>query len=595
MASTSKDENHRQEKQEVDFLGHVGTTLGTWVVGVILVVLQVTAPKQMFVAPIFLVPTALFALLVALFAKTDRKREDASHIHVLALAGVLASISAISDATYFAAMTASLVLLNLANSRRQLEVAPLGSAIVFVALLAPPPTRAGPASAFAVACMILTILGGRRERAIANTAFAFTATLIVTKGLVSLAPQVAAVLSIGHLVAIYALQAARFQTSPTMFERRAYLDDIAAIFALSFFLESSFAAGASARYLVIAAVFACAAGCSVVLGRLFRADSASARILSVADRLGRVDWTTKRNTAIAASVLSLELATDGLSLPASPILEDASKVLVWTMLAAALFGIGVRTSSFLMRDSAKLTAVLASAAGLKAILGTDYRHSTLSESLTLSFVQYLVIVLTLVASSSDLETRRQGAWQGVVDGRALVRIRRARTRVFEFLSKAPMVGWMFHFGDKAATSIHGAFGISKSWTISHYAICVVIGIGFVSTLRLANDIVLHRMPGFGMNPLGSGVTPGDQTFREAIVRLIVVFAYAAVLFFFGAVLGKKYLRVLATVIASFMLTAFCFVSIANKEDISFWMFPLSFCCVVALFRLFIHPVRTRRG
>jgi hypothetical protein len=591
MASTTTDESHKQDKQEADFLGHVGTTLGTSVVGIILVILKDTAPQQMFVAPIFLVPTALFALLVALFAKVDRKRTDASHIHTLALAGVLASMAGDSDAVYFSVMTLSLVLMNVANVGRRLDVAPLGSAIAFVPVLAPHSTQAWPATMFVIVCMGLTVLAGRREKAVANTAFAFAATLIATQRLVVPAPHVAAALSLVHVLAIYGLQVARFQTSPSMYERRAYLDDIAAIFALSFFLEAAFAVGETSRYLLIAAVFAGAAACSVAFTRVFRVGGASVGLPAVGERLGRVDWTTRRNTAIAACALSLELAANGLSFPASPILEQASRILAWTILATALFGMGVRTGSFLMRDSAKITAIVASAAGLRAICSADYPRSALSASLTLSLVQFLVIALTLIASSSDLDARRQGAWQGVVDGRALVRIRRARTRVFEFLSKAPIVGWMFHFGDKAATSLQGAFGTSKTWTISHYAICAVVGIGFASTLNLANDIVLNRMPQFGMNPLGDGATPEDLAFRESMVQAIVVYGYAAVLFFIGATLRKKYLRVLATVIAIFMLTTFWFISLSNKEGTWVWIFPLSFCCVVALFRLFIRPVQ----
>ncbi|MCW8276970.1 hypothetical protein IMF27_15855 [Pseudomonas sp. PCH199] len=203
----------------------------------------------------------------------------------------------------------------------------------------------------------------------------------------------------------------------------------------------------------------------------------------------------------------------------------------------------------------------------------------------MSTLQYLTIALSIWASASDIHRKSQGAWQGIFSGRALARIRKTRTMVFDVVSQAPFVGWVLNLGDKAALKLHEAFFPAKTWTISHYIICATVAIGLFASTRIAVDIANNRVQFFwALIPLSTD----DQTnnlLHVSISELLAIMLYSSAIFTVGTIRGLHYLKYLSTIFVGFTLAALWFTALNSKANpTSGWYYPLAFFCFMAITR-----------
>ncbi len=577
-------------KEEAHFFTKTGTILATWGLGFILVFLQSVEPKQLSAIPMILAPIAIATLAFAIFSKNKQKREDSSHIHLLALAGTLSSISNLPTPIFFYGLSFSITIINLLNLNYKAEVTPIGSTTIFAVLLSPKDLDFFSTSTFIVMILICTIITGRREKLVALSIFPLGASLYLLFKIVDGFSLVTALLSIGHIITVYYLRRARALAHIDSTERRLYLDDVVTVFALSSLLYSTILIEAHYRYLTIAVFFTVTYAWHYVIPLVTKHYyRAMPHLLSLLQSLSIGDRYFKNNATLTTVVLSIILTSESWPIMLEPFYARSVRVFILVTIGVTLFVCGKRRVSFLQVDSSKLIVLYASMVAYRGITSTsEIQSATIGAKLILFLLQFSAIGLVTLISNRDLGIVRQGIWQGIFSSRTLVRVRRTRIRIIEFVFLLPMIGWMFRLGDNAVGKLQTAFGPLKTWTISHYAICISVSIGLFSTMSILQNFYDFQLPALGVNlPFGMDASKESDLFKLSVFHLSSTLIYTSVVFLVGAMLKLRYLRVISIFLAEFIIVFLWLPTIYNKKNItSGWFFPLTFCCIIALFRIF---------
>lgn len=578
-------ERTHAEAQESRFIANAGTSLATWGLGACLLLLRHVAPAQAKALPIILIPVAVAALAFALSSSNQRKREDASHIHLLALAGSMAPFGLVS--AYYYGIGISLIALNIFNVRGLVQLAPFGPTAIFVALLSPVTTNLPAVTFLCLTNLACTVLIGRHERHVATSVFPLLASLYMLARVDPERQVTLGVLALLHVAVLYLLRFGRDRRSVPTTERRILLDEVVVAYALSqALLALTPLEEAHMRYALVGTLFL---GAASLRGSWRPIIPHRAAVVT--------DWIGSNNELRARA----STVTGGLCLVAAVVAwplaiertgEVALRAASIMLVAAALHWQGRKTDSFVQRDAAKLLLAFASLRAYSGISGPIVIDSTSLSLALLASTQYAAIALTVYAAGVDLGKKGQGAWQGVFSGRALAMIRRTRSRVFDVISQAPLVGWMFHLGDKAAVNLQGTFGTSKTWTIAHYVICLTIAMGAISTTVLATELLVHRMPHLASALISLSDAEKTASLRTSLARLLAILAYATTVFAAGAFLFKSYLRALALILACFLLAIEAFGALSDKVAISIFFYPLALCGLMALFRIVYRSHRS---
>ncbi len=581
--------SQRAARNDAGFISNAGATIATWGLGLCLLCLNWATPGQMQLLPLILMPVAVGALVIAVCSSNDQKRVDASHIHCLALAGSMAPFSL--GMAYFLALAAALVVLNLLNARRSLMLAPMGPSIVFVALLSPQVSHG-----LAVACLCAVILAftaraGGLERQVAMSAFPLLASLSMALGGVQPVSVAFFLLAGAHIAAVHYLRGVRAAQNIVPTERRMLLDDVVTALALLLMMKSVAEMEPHVRYAAVAALFAAAAGGRRVARMRW---VSPVRALARPWRAWLRDNELKQRAALVTFCIYVALAV--MAWPSSmrhPV-WGAVQAAILLGVGSALFAAGSMRPSHVQRDAAKLLLVTATL--WSALTITVYALNSLGwlGLAMVSVVLYAAMALSVFAAGRDLGTQGAAAWQGIFSGRALAMIRRARSRVFDIVSQAPAIGWMFHLGDKAARNLQGTFGSAKTWTIAHYCVCIVIAVGALPTNALFSELLVTRRPEL-LGLLMAGVDESKRSaLRSSFLSLSTVVIYCAAVFLAGTLLRRPYLRALAFILACFLMAVQAFVGLTSSNDgISLAFYPLAFCVLMALFRIFYRSDKAK--
>ena len=573
-----------------DFHTVSGGTLATWGLGVLLLALSKFASKQLFVLPILLLPLALWALIVSVCSPLPAKREDSSQIALLSAAGVLLSEPIVlTSSTFYYVLSAVLAFTTIANFRRALSIAPLGIAIVFVALLAPSGASVEAVTLFAFVALLGLAHFGRYERQVAKTSWAMLSALYILckYGGSGWLPFLLAAL---YILVVYYLRITRASYGKLETERRIFLDEVVVLSALALALASTTELTVSERYATLSLLFLVIFLIHYLLSTLawsaLEICSETASFKRTIVKLLTWEQPIRVRTTLAAAGLSAILAIDAMTtFGEDRAIHRGAQVFGICLIALVLYWAGGRGESTVRRDLAKLSLAYAV---LTAYFGLSFGRLQLSPlpgALILIFAQYFSIAALVVTSSRDLNLPVQGAWQGIFPGRSLAQIRRARSKIFEVLSQAPLVGWMFHLGDKAASNLQEAFGRARSWTIANYMICIAVLFGLLASVQITKDILLNRLPSLEIALLGPSAEQSEQLFQESISALLASVLYCIVIHVVGTRARMQFLRYLASLHAAFVLAILWFQSLEGKNPTSGWFFPLGYVCFSAAARL----------
>lgn len=570
-----------------DFHAVSGGTLAIWGVGVLLIALNKTAPKQLFVLPLMLLPLLPWALLSSLRSHLKVKREDASQIALVSAAGLLLSLPSLGKSSFYYILSAILLIIAIGNLRRRLSPAPLGVAIVFAAILAPKEASNEAVALLAFIVVLLVTYFGRYEQQIAQTSAAMLSGLYMLHehGGRGWLPTCLAAL---YVAAVYYLRTVRAGYGGNETERRVFLDEAVLLSAGALAFASVTRLTESERYALLSLLFGAAFVVHSILSTRASLGYEASRLPPRSRIIRLVTWQqeSRARTTLAAAALSLMFAINALAVSGfDAALHRSLRVFGVCLVSLFIYLTGRHGSSTVRRDLAKLGLVYAVALAYVGLFAGRLQQSSFAEVLVLVTAQYLAIIALVTISGHDLHLPVQGAWQGIFPGRALANIRHARSKVFEVLSQAPLVGWMFHLGDKAAVNLQEAFGSTKVWTIAHYSICLATLVGILASIQVSNDLLLNRLPSLGITLLGPGSEQADQLFQRSIAGLFATVVYGISVYVIGALANKQFLRYLSTMIVSFVLAILWFQSFNDKNPTSGWFFPLGFACFAAVARL----------
>jgi hypothetical protein len=297
------------------------------------------------------------------------------------------------------------------------------------------------------------------------------------------------------------------------------------------------------------------------------------------------------NCAYAIFGFSMLVSVKEWPLDGSSTVQAAIRSFVILSVAILVFRLGDRLNSVISKDTARILAVYAAMDCI--VTQSELRNAASASIVCLAIVAWSAVAAAVYLSSRDLGHLQYGAWQSVFSGKALVRIRRARGVVFDVISKAPFIGWMFSLGDKAATNLRVTFGDRKIWTISHYAICLAVLCGFLASGNLLADMIMDRLPLLGIHPFGKQAV--ESPFADDISRILSIVLCGFITYAVGARWRLHYLRYLSTVVTGFFLAFQWFVAISAKSTTSGWFYPLAFCIVMGVSRVLYRAESERNA
>jgi hypothetical protein len=106
-----------EAKQDAGLFGDLGAFLGTWGLGTMLVMFQAWSHSSMFLLVLFLLLLSGTACIFSFIPTSYQKRADASHIFIVALSGLLCSISLTEGEWHLYIVSAAMALLYIRNIR----------------------------------------------------------------------------------------------------------------------------------------------------------------------------------------------------------------------------------------------------------------------------------------------------------------------------------------------------------------------------------------------------------------------------------------------------------------------------------------------
>lgn len=591
-----------RDKKSDGFFTELGTFLGTWGLGIVIVMFKVGNPYNLFLLTSILLILAMLAGCIACFSGAMAKRIDASHIFIIALSGFLCSTTQIDKQAHLVIVSAALILLHLRNRALRRDAppgtrpahgaalySPLGCSILFPVLLADDP---GDVSMFVFSAVVLyiTFRIGVHEQKLALSIYPIGA--VIGLGLRFAAPvaPLSAVVALMSIAVVYYLRLQRKPLESQFFERRLWLDEVTVVLALSLFLRAGFDMPALTRYLLIASAFVVLSMLYSMVGAAYRQKllSEASGALAAAKEKMRLDL--RRNAALGAASIALWLAIQNYDVDFKSYSTHLLKLAAFAAMSVALFHRGRRLASFLLADLSKFIGVYAVFETYDYIGSTAFQSAPGGVTLAAAALQYAVVAFLIYTATIDLNMVRQGAWQGILDPRSLVHLRRSRTKAFDFLSKTPVVGWMIHFSDKVAASLHASFGKKKTWTISHYTILMAAALGLVSTHYFLKNLVGYMMPEATTLFFG---TARSGPLVDVVINVVSIVLYTSIVYFSGAALHITYLRMLALIMAAINLLVFMFSDAGAQKTGATPLFYIAvFFSVMGIFAMLYRQPKT---
>ena len=265
--STLKEKNTSSARlrDEAGFVTRAGTCIAIWGTGLALLAMKAEKASQLSGVALLILPVALASGVVAMGSKESQKRADASHIHLIAVAGLLAAVPALHVA-YFYILAASLITLNVINVRRAIEITPAGISSLFAFWLAPP--DAITVTAALVYCPVTiacTLWVGHREKLVAISFFPLLGSLLLAQTAAHNEPLWGPVLAVAHLWAVLYLRHVRSEFQLRTSERRTMLDQVLILLSLSLLIAAAFGLETHWRYLLLGNLFALVASIQVAM------------------------------------------------------------------------------------------------------------------------------------------------------------------------------------------------------------------------------------------------------------------------------------------------------------------------------------------
>lgn len=584
MGSKQEASLDKEAHEESKFVIGLGSTLATWGLGLTLLLMSNFASEALGALPLILIPLSIAAITYASHSQNIDKREDASQILLIAFSGILIS-SQILSTYYFFSLSVLIAVICSIDRKLLIEPAPIGISALFVVALAPADPSGTSAFVYCLTTAITLVYFSKERRDIATSAIPIIASLILafrTREINSLQQMIIAITFAFLVIGRFHR---RFSLKSRITERRSMLDASLLLFSISLML-TAWGIVAYKKYLALAIVFGAASLILRITPEIFRFRST--------DRLGEVrspDWLQHlepklSNAILATATLSTAIAISAWPLGDEPITATTIRVLLFLALAVSTNLAGNFMAAPIMRDASKLYALYSAYSSLRA-----YLNDTLVPASNLAFsfftlLSYATIAAVMILAGRDLYYGNGAAWQSIFSGRALVRLRSARSGAFEILTKAPFIGWIFALADKTLSRLVGSFGDAKIWTLSHYAICTSIFLGFFISISACSQFIVKRVPDFADAIAIGADAQKAEVFVTGISRIFAVLLFSAVLFFVGARLQRGYIRVLAVAVGGLLLIALAFTSIfLDKTAVIVWYYPMAFCCSFAVFRM----------
>jgi len=585
----------RDAKHDTFFAG-LGNFLGTWGLGITLVMFRFWNEDNMFLLSSFLLILSMIAAIFSVFSPNFAKRCDASHILIIALSGLMCSMNANDERDWHLwTVTIALTLLYLRNirvdfdeltcneSRRAVPLyAPMGCSILFPVLLARPPSDSS-LVAFCAVTLFVALQLAKHERKLALSIYPIGAVLLLCFYYPPLNSAWASIISVSAIALVYYLRRQRRPHENALFERRLLMDDVTVVFALSLLLRSAFGMAAAARYLLIALAFLLLAGAYAKVHicpnfpMLRKTPSARAAALDP------TNLRMRRNAAIGAASVALWLSMQSWYVPSTDYPTLLLRITDIFAIGVTLFFASQALHTYLLADLSKFIsvhAVFLAHAFIQSPMFITFRVGTV---IVAAALQYAMVAFVIYSANSDLHARRQGAWQGIFDPRSLIHMRQSRSNVFDFVSKMPLIGWVFHFADKVATSLHATFGKKRTWTISHYAILAVAWLGLASTQYILKNLTGYFSPSVSRQLFGN---PEIVAQTNLVISVLSIFLYTSILYLFGAALHVKFLRLLAFIMAAVNLLGLMFSNMGEKGTHISWFFYIAvFFCIMGIFAI----------
>lgn len=582
------------------FFADLGSFLGTWGLGLVLVRFQSWSGSEMSLLSSFLLMLTLLAGCNTYFSTHVGKRFDASHIFIIALSGLLCSIRNTATEWHLGIVSLALVLVFIRNIHVDLDAlgsaprrrgatlfSPLGCSIIFPALLAKEP---GELQLIAFSAVVLGIAFriAEHEHKLALSIYPIGAVIYLCLKQAPVMSPWAALVAGAAIVLVYFLRQKRKSLESMLFERRLWMDEVTVVFSLSLLLRSISPLPATDRYFLITTVF-------LVLAMLYSLVLTAAALPMFRRRHRLQALTTeklhldlRRNSAFAAASVALTLAIRSWDIAYTDHADYLIKICGFSLTAIALLYLGRRLHTFLLADLSKIIGIYAIYIGWDYIGNSAFQQAPPVLALAAATVEYASVAFVMASATVDMHADRQGAWQGIFDPRSLVHIRRSRTSVFDFISKTPMVGWIVHFTDKIATSLHTSFGKKKTWTISHYAILTAAWLGLLSTGYILKKMTAYLLPAASAIVFGNSGGP----LTNLIIIVFSIFLYSAILYLFGATLNVRYLRLLAFIMAATNLLYQMFSNLGSKTtNLSLFFYLAVFFSIMGIFAILYRQPR----
>lgn len=532
--------------------------------------------------PVVLAPACLAALLCITRSDSVPKREDSSHILLIAAAGFLLGSSWASK-YYFLLIAILIGIIYKINKDREIEPAPIGVSAFIVYALSPSEVLPISVSIYALSLVAFIWFFATEKRNVATSSIPIASLLMLLFD-AKLSSLEAFVVSIAILWLSFQLIRRRTEKKYLETERRSVIDGILVLFSASLLLKS-LSIGTHDRYLILALLFGASSFIPYSDKPIFKWLNNKLQIVL------RVTVLPQKNSLFTIAAVATATFSALLSIETWPIGADkfnAAEIKMFAIITLAIFvwRLGHKIPSQILQDASKLYAFYAGVTSLDIYSYTYLASISDFDFMLFSLLSYSAIALAVFFSTKDLAYKHGAAWQAVFSGRILVRLRRAKSGAFEILAKAPLIGWMFALAEKALNKLGSAFDETKIWTISHYTICGSVFLGFIITMKVSHHVFLVRIPLIA-EVIGAGIDSSNSTeFVLSISDMFAVLLFSSGLYWAGVRLEKSYLRMLSVIIAGLILIALWFYAIMDRHQSVVWYYPTVFCCALALFRLF---------